>query len=406
MSRLMYYLRLWILAKAFNRTRNKNLYISSAMKPSELDANTRSTNPRTQATDEQKPRKVRKVSFVDDHRDEVSDNDVTKRTDHGHQRAEGLDEEILMEHTSASTPLEGNAKPKGKRRPKKKYLSATVILNSSDESEEENVRPIIPSLQGRGLRGVETHQVDPSAKEHAEASGLYSDLASEPDDLKPISKAVQSRRNKPMRQGPGACKSCSQRHQRCDRVHPICGRCTRLDLTCEFSDITISPSKTSAALLPRSTSSERGFRTQRAIDSTKPLATSKMPLTEYWSKDEWHSFYLEGDEREAVLATMQSLGLRAILRHPVLFRINVEPFGSLGTDINRIALRLSGQFSAAQLIQYAEDQNFLDDDIDTLFETHSSIWSLDADRTMLLAPGVDNNYPKDLFYEESEDQKL
>jgi hypothetical protein len=48
----------------------------------------------------------------------------------------------------------------------------------------------------------------------------------------------------------------------------------------------------------------------------------------------------------------------------------------------------------------------LDEEIDALFEDHSPIWSLDSDRTKLLAPGVDESYPKDLFYEESQDQKM
>ena len=72
-----------------------------------------------------------------------------------------------------------------------------------------------------------------------------------------------------------------------------------------------------------------------------------------------------------------------------------------------IARTLSSELSAEyDLIERAEDPNYLDEEIDALFEDHSPIWSLDSDRTKLLAPGIDESYPKDLFYEESEDQKM
>lgn len=137
-----------------------------------------------------------------------------------------------------------------------------------------------------------------------------------------------------------------------------------------------------------------------------PTTTRKLPLDKYWDEEEWEFFNEQADEQDVLLATMRSLGLKATPRHPTHFKFTIENFVSLGKDINRIARPLSSELLAAQLLEYAEDTNCLDEEIDALFENHSPIWSLDSDRTKLLAPGVDENYPKDLFYEESEDQKL
>ncbi|KAJ4365969.1 hypothetical protein N0V95_000344 [Ascochyta clinopodiicola] len=143
-----------------------------------------------------------------------------------------------------------------------------------------------------------------------------------------------------------------------------------------------------------------------AISSAMPLAKRPLPLNEYWDKSTWRFYHLRGNERQALFQTLRSLGLKVIPLHRVHFSIDKTTFATLDNDIDTIAETLSSQFSANQLVQSAADSNYLNEQIDALLQKHSSMWSLDADRSQLLVPGVEEEYPKDLFYEESEGQKL
>src|SRR5690242_19659676 len=102
----MYHLRLWILVKAFNRTRNKTTK-SRAWISSQAGATGRA-----------------------------------KRDRSGQLR---------------------NQSPQNKKRPRRKYLSEEVIRNSSDDSEEDT-RPITPSLPERRRPAVQIDQTGPDAK--------------------------------------------------------------------------------------------------------------------------------------------------------------------------------------------------------------------------------------------------
>lgn len=129
-------------------------------------------------------------------------------------------------------------------------------------------------------------------------------------------------------------------------------------------------------------------------------------MNQYWDQETWRYVHLRGNERVMLLQTMQSLGLDVVLTHPIKFQFEKKNFAKLDKDINMIAQELSNQFSANQLIQFAADSDYLNEHIDSLFAMHSPIWSLDADRSQLLVPGVNENYPQHLFYEESEGQRL
>lgn len=140
--------------------------------------------------------------------------------------------------------------------------------------------------------------------------------------------------------------------------------------------------------------------------SAMPLGRRSLSMVEYWNEEAWRYHYLRGNERIALLQTMQSLGLNVVLKHPVHFKYDKKDFTALDDDVNTIAEQLSDQFSANQLIHNAADSNYLNEQIDGLFVTHSPMWSLDADRSQMLYAGVNEIYPKHLFYEESEDQKM
>ncbi|KZM28401.1 uncharacterized protein EKO05_0004868 [Ascochyta rabiei] len=140
--------------------------------------------------------------------------------------------------------------------------------------------------------------------------------------------------------------------------------------------------------------------------SAMPLARRPLPLNEYWDKHTWRFYHLRGNERQIFLQTMRSLGLKVVSLHRVHLSYDKRTFVTLDDDVTMIAEKLSSQFSANQLIQFAADSNYLNEQIDVLLQTHSPMWSLDADRSQLLVPGVEEEYPKYLFYEESEGQKL
>lgn len=366
----MYYLRLWILVKAFNRTRNKTS--SLAKKSTE-----------TITLDQQKRAATR--------------------------QAQDLSLPLQHDHVQASSTTKRMNKSKGQCHPRKRYLSEAVIHNSSDESGEEDIRAVVHLLKKHRVAEGHAHQANPSSACETDDCGHRSTRTSARVALRSASRRRASTRRDSTRQGPGACKSCSKRHQRCDRVQPVCGRCAELGFGCEFPDST-APIKSkipeySYPSWSRDATPEFGSEDEPMKDSTKPRESSQLQLGQYWSNDDWRLFFLTGEEREIMLATMRSLGLRATRTDFTEVGIDIMGFESLVEDINKIAHILSSSCSVSQLFRHAEDRNYLDNQIDTLFETHSLIWSLDADRTKLLKPGTDEYYPEHLFYEESEDQK-
>jgi hypothetical protein len=128
-----------------------------------------------------------------------------------------------------------------------------------------------------------------------------------------------------------------------------------------------------------------------------------LPLDEYWDEGSWHHFY--NTNTRCLFQTMRSLGLH-VGRGVGGFVFTNEDSTKLHNDVNTIAATLAEQLSVDQLIHHAADSNFLNEHIELLFEKHSSIWSQDADRSQLLAPGVEKAYPKNLVYEENKDQRM
>ena len=411
MGRLRYHLRLWILIKAFNRMRNRVRPFAKMNAQVEADAHTMSNTPKRvdasvqqsnslSTNDERVHRTLRNretgnpkdLSLNTDENSDASLSEAAQTT-----QSEGLVKQVSTVSTPASAQKTG---PKRRRRRKKQFLSEEIIIDSSDNSDGD-VSEIPTEATGINSRRPALHtgprrQSDKHLQSESNKSASPQPVAS-------------SSRSTPVLLAPNACVMCSRHHQRCDRATPKCGRCMELDLDCEYVEKK-RPRATTLVIAERQPSRGSAAEVEEDLgsrDIDNPDTTRKLPLDKYWDREEWQFLHTQVDERDILLATMRSLGLKATPRHPTHFTFTIENFVSLGKDINLIARTLSSKFSAEdELIERAEDPNYLDEEIDALFEDHSPIWSLDSDRTKLLAPGVDGSYPKDLFYEESQDQKM
>ena len=377
----------------------------------EVATNARMNKPRMDAPRPQgrpKGRKSTHAKFEDIVRHEGYGNDVVVLSEKKERQSKRLRQVPRIPFAYAPAPTQqrnGRRKQdvlelKGKQHPKRKYLSEEVIRNSSDGFEEDNILTEASSYEDAELViGTEIRHFTPqSGERHKDNNNL---------------------RIKSPRQPPGSCKLCARRHQKCNRARPTCSTCTRLGCSCiyprasttaPYSTPTTSRRNEQASISAQDTTkdvnSEHIPQEGLVTGSTMPLAKRRLRLDQYWDKEAWRTFYLRENERQVILATIRSLGIKVIPRHHNHFRFDIEHFVALGKDVNKIAKELSDKFSAAQLIGHAADPGYIDDHIDTLLDTHPSIRSLDADRTKLLTAGAETEYPKDLFYEESDDQKL
>ena len=410
-GRLKYHLRLWVLIKAFNRMRNRVRPFAKMNAQGEADAHAMSsTNKRADASfqqskslstnDERVHRTLRRREPVDlkessPNTDESSDVSLSKAAQES--RSDGL----ATHASTVSTPAMAQIiRAKRRRRRKKQHLSEEVVIDSSENSDEDVFEPPTEATSVSSRRPA-PH--DGARRQSDKYLHSERDISASPQPV------ASSSLSATVRLAPNACLMCSRQHQRCDRATPKCGRCIELSLHCEYVERK-RPRATTFEIPERQSS--RSFATEEegdliSRDINNPDTTRKLLLDKYWDREEWQFFYTQASELDILLATMRSLGLKATPRHPTHFKFTIENYVSLGKDVNRIARALSSEFSAVhELIERAEDPNYLDAEIDALFENHSLIWSLDSDRTKLLAPGVDENYPKDLFYEESEDQRM
>jgi hypothetical protein len=282
-----------------------------------------------------------------------------------------LGKEALSAPARHSMPAQRSSVQHGSRRPRRNHRSEGVVNNSSDESEDDRTA------------------FTPTA-------------------------TTQSRGGKSARQPPGACESCRRRRQKCDRARPECGRCILLGFTCRYILNTgfATPAKSTPRLKTEviqaelDVDSEHDSSDQPVTNGTSRVKKVNLPLDEDWDEDRWHYFYLQGDENSLMLATMLSLGLKATPRDRISFSFVIEHYASLCKDICKIAAKLCNKFSAAELIKFAANSSYMDEEIDIIFDDYSHIWSVDGDRTKLLTPGSNALYPQDLSYEEDDDRKL
>lgn len=296
-------------------------------------------------------------------------------------------------------PTLDTPQPNRTRRPRKAYRSEKIVIDS--DSGEDSVLPVTSPTQ---VMGAQTHRASPHTIQENQGSNR---IPTEGSKLEILS-GTQTERG-----SLNACLSCSRRHQRCDRTRPSCGRCVENKFSCEYIEaarLLTSRDTTPKSQLTRRYTGDVGYlhdtQSGLAANDVISLTGKDILLNDYWGQEVWQLVFLQAHERKILLATMRSLGLKATLLHHTNFKFGIEHFVSLGKDINNIAWTLGSKHSVKQLMECAQDRNYLDEEIDSLFEIYSSIWSLDSDRTKLLSPGFDENYPRDLFYEESDDQKM
>lgn len=410
-GRLRYHLRLWILIKAFNRMRNRVRPFAKTNAQVDADAHTMSSTPKrvdasvqqsnSLSTNDERVHRTLQNRETGNTKDPLlntgENSDASLSEAAQTTQPEGLAKQVSIVSTPASAQTTG---AKRRRRRKKQFLSEEIVIDSSDNSDGD-VSEVPAEATGVNSRRPALHagprrQSDKHFQRESKISASPQPVAS-------------SSRSASVLLAPNACVMCSRHHQRCDRATPKCGRCIELDLDCEYVEKK-RPRATTVVVTERQPSRGSAAEVEEDLvsrDIDNPDTTRKLPLDKYWDKEEWQFFHTQADERDILLATMRSLGLKATPRHPMHFTFTIENYVSLGKDINMIARTLSSELSAEyDLIERAEDPNYLDEEIDALFEDHSPIWSLDSDRTKLLAPGIDESYPKDLFYEESEDQKM
>lgn len=282
-----------------------------------------------------------------------------------------------------------SSEQKKSQRSRRKYLSEEIVRNSSDESEDDSNM----------------------FKQGSINTPMGEDATPQPPQLLG---------GKAARQPPGACDSCRRRRQKCDRTHPECGRCVQLGFQCKYGLILASTtlmkpssgrSQEEQATLPAQSSprlsdSEDDTTDQLATDGALRLNKFHLLLDKDWDEEHWQYFYLRIRGDGTMLATMRSLGLKVTRRMRNSFRFAVENFVSLCKDVCEMAEKLCTHFSAAELISLAADPSYLDQEIDVTLDTYSHVWSVDADRTKLLAPGSEPLYPKHLSYEDDDDRKL
>lgn len=290
--------------------------------------------------------------------------------------------ETLSAHVRESVSALGISSMKGLRHPRRKNRSEGVVDHSSDESEDNN--------------------------------NIYAPATKTAISDEPTPKSREPHGGKSARQPPGACESCRRRRQKCDRGRPYCGRCVQLGFTCSYITDSTSITPVKSTPKPKTEEVEGAMPVESKQNLSGQLATNgdihpqkiDLPLDEGWDEERWRDFYLRGNGPHAMVATMRSLGLNATPKKGDETGFVVENYVSLCKDICQIAGTLCNEFSGAELISFAADPSYLDEEIDIMFDNHSHVWSVDADRTNLLAAGSDLLYPKDLSYEDDDDRKL
>ncbi|KAF1842117.1 uncharacterized protein K460DRAFT_420068 [Cucurbitaria berberidis CBS 394.84] len=145
-------------------------------------------------------------------------------------------------------------------------------------------------------------------------------------------------------------------------------------------------------------------RDESEIDVTAVQASNLLSLENYWDEKIWRRFVKASPLPFSTFISCLGLKTRLVYGRTIFDHLAAK---DLSAEVNNIATRLYIQLSVETLVSYAADPDFLDEEIDVLlYEYAPQIWGMDADRTELLKPGVDDTYVKDLVYEDDEDRKL
>tara|TARA_R110002003_G_scaffold121_23_gene10834 strand:- start:445 stop:3300 length:2856 start_codon:yes stop_codon:yes gene_type:complete len=146
------------------------------------------------------------------------------------------------------------------------------------------------------------------------------------------------------------------------------------------------------------------LQSQSEAGPKKFIPRRKLPLNEYWTESDWRGFTLKTGVSITTLLSAIGLPIRRVITGVAV----KHPIGTiLSEEVNHLATTLYAQLSADDLVLAAADSSYLNDEIDALLDEYApDIWGMDADRSRLLKPGTDHQYPKALVYEADEDRKL
>ncbi|KAF3036049.1 hypothetical protein E8E12_004651 [Didymella heteroderae] len=393
---MVYYLRLWILAKAFNTMRKQIQPRAKSIAPTNLDEARQDPQARAHGG-----------SFT------VTVDIVAASS--------GLDAATVPAAKSPYVPMDSATRMRRTSRLPKPRKDLVDIDGETEEStddsselgeELENDVPRHYKGKGRAWKKREADEdpVFPSKEHYRSSNRRASDLQSQ---------VTPKWRGRPPKQlGNEARQEVVNLHGSHQELASRAGDGVRSVI--ERAQTSATPAKMPAKTPAKSTSKLKTEKPladvdisigsdssdQPAINGTSRPRKVHLPLEEDWDEDRWQKFYLQGDGDSLMHATMLLLGLKATPRERDTSSFVVEHYGSLCKDICKIAAKLCKEFSAAELIRSAADPSSLDEEIDIIFDDYSHVWSVDADRTKLLNPGTDTLYSKDLFYEEDDDRKV
>lgn len=173
------------------------------------------------------------------------------------------------------TPLSPIRKTYGRQRPAANHsVQQPIPQASSSQPKQPTVpvqKPTVPVAESVKSRKT-PNKTKPVTKVPKQQQALPQ---ATPSGSKQVSATVK-REAKASRQPAGACKSCRARHQKCDRAHPVCGRCTKFSIACEYPQAMDS----TAPLSVPATTSPRKKQALLPIPATAKDTTNKQDLRE------------------------------------------------------------------------------------------------------------------------------
>ncbi len=126
-------------------------------------------------------------------------------------------------------------KTNGKQKPAEDYVMQEAAPQASPSTAKQDLpdaKPAVSTVEGKSRRAVSKPK--PASKVTAKQPPQATACSSKTSASSSKASATVKKEAKGPRQPAGACKTCRARHQKCDRTHPTCGRCTKFGIVCEY----------------------------------------------------------------------------------------------------------------------------------------------------------------------------
>jgi hypothetical protein len=150
---------------------------------------------------------------------------------------------------------------------------------------------------------------------------------------------------------------------------------------------------------------DSSFAPETSPANLLPMAKRGFPLHAYWSETSWRRFIVYNHVSMPTIIACLGLACRRVLHVGLV--LDHATGTALQVAVGRIALKLSEKLDVDDMPEHAADSNYLNEEIDELFERFAArLWGQDSNRKLLLTPGTDSAYPKHLVYENDGDRKL